>query len=62
MTAIAERAQEIGTASSPAAAVPPGWIKERLAEMWLMTMVVLGLVLSVIWTGGLLWLLLLAVI
>jgi hypothetical protein len=49
-----ESAQEIGSTSSVAAEVPIATIRTRLAGLWPLTMVALGLFLTVIWTAGLL--------
>jgi hypothetical protein len=56
MTAV-EGAQEIGAASPPAAVTPLATIKARLADLWPLTMVALGLVLTIIWIASLLGLL-----
>jgi hypothetical protein len=59
MTAIVEHAREIGAVSSQAAAVPLVGIKARVADLWPLSAIALGLALTIIWTGSLLWLLLL---
>lgn len=53
MTAV-ESAQEIGAAPATSAGAPVATVRDRLADLWPLTMIALGLVLSMIWTVGLL--------
>lgn len=58
MTAFVEAAQPMGTASLPASGTSTSTIGARLADLWPLAMIVLGLVLTLIWAGGWVWLLL----
>jgi hypothetical protein len=61
MAAFVETAQKIGAVSPPISIASTTAIGARLANLLPITMIGLGLVLTVIWSGGLVWLLLLIV-
>jgi hypothetical protein len=62
MTATTERAHQVGTAFSTSAVAQIGAakisaIKKTLSNLWPPTLIVLGLVLTLGWNVGLVWLL-----
>jgi hypothetical protein len=58
MTAVLEHTEGAKAAPYPAAAASVAAIKETLADAWPPAMIGVGLLLTAIWNGGLLWLLL----
>jgi hypothetical protein len=55
MTVVAERAHEVGAAFSPSAIASTTTIKDRFAALWPPTLIVVGLVLTLIWCACLVW-------
>jgi hypothetical protein len=57
MTAVVERKDHAEAVSVPAPAASIAAIKATLAGVWPPVMIALGVVLTLLWDGGLLWLL-----
>ena len=55
MIAVVER-EDAEAVSCPAAVAPIAAIKAKLARVWPPVMIALGVVLTLLWDGGLLWL------
>ena len=62
MTAVLEHREHAEAASYPAAVAPIAAIKVTLADLWPPAMIVLGLLLTAVWSGALLWLLFRAIL
>jgi hypothetical protein len=58
MTTFVESAQENTAESRPAAVAPAATIKTKIADLWPLAMIALGVALTVALTAGMFWLLL----